>query len=80
MDTYRRLAGDLRAAGVLEWPLRVVLVIGGFIFATPGGGIMPLSEAAISSLGAALIVPAAALAWLFVRRDARLTPHPAQVQ
>ena len=77
---YQAGVGDLRAAGVLEWPLRVVLVIGGFIFATPGGGIMPLSEAAISSLGAALIVPAAALAWLFVRRDARLTPHPAQLQ
>ena len=50
------------------------------IFATPGGGIMPLSEWAISSLGAALIVPAAAITWVLVRRDARPTPHPAQVQ
>jgi TRAP transporter 4TM/12TM fusion protein len=67
---YQAGIGDLRAAGALEWPLRIVLVAGGFIFATPGGGIMPLSELAISSLGAALIVPAAAVAWLFVRRDA----------
>jgi TRAP transporter 4TM/12TM fusion protein len=77
---YQAGIGDLRAAGALEWPLRIALVVGGFIFATPGGGVMPLSELAISSLGAALIVPAAVLAWLFVRRDARLTPHPAQVQ
>jgi TRAP transporter 4TM/12TM fusion protein len=77
---YQAGIGDLRAAGVLEWPLRVMLVAGGFIFATPGGGIMPLSEWAISSLGAALIVPAAAITWVLVRRDARLTPHPAQVQ
>jgi TRAP-type uncharacterized transport system fused permease subunit len=77
---YQAGIGDLRAAGVLEWPLRVMLVVGGFIFATPGGGIMPLSEWAISPLGAALIVPAAAITWVLVRRDARPTPHPAQVQ
>ena len=62
---------------LLEWPLRVMLVIGGFVFATPGGGIMPLSELTISSLGLALIAPAAAIAWLLVRRDTRLAPSPA---
>jgi TRAP transporter 4TM/12TM fusion protein len=77
---YQAGIGDLRAAGVLEWPLRIMLVIGGFIFATPGGGIMPLSEWAISSLGLALIAPAATVAWLFVRRDARVALSPAQVQ
>ncbi len=76
---YQAGIGDLRAAGVLEWPLRVILVIGGFIFATPGGGIMPLSEWAISSLGLALIVPAATIAWLLVRRDTRVAAsHAAQ--
>ena len=74
---YQAGIGDLRAAGVLEWPLRVLLVIGGFVFATPGGGIMPLSELTISSLGLALIAPAAAIAWLLVRRDTRLAPSPA---
>src|SRR5947208_2471730 len=39
---YQAYVGDLRGAGVLEWPLRVLLVIGGFVVATPGGGIMPL--------------------------------------
>jgi TRAP-type uncharacterized transport system fused permease subunit len=77
---YQAGIGDLRTAGVLEWPLRIMLVIGGFVLATPGGGIMPLSEWAISSLGLALIAPAAAIAWLFVQRDARLAPRPAQAQ
>jgi TRAP transporter 4TM/12TM fusion protein len=77
---YQAGIGDLRTASVLEWPLRIMLVIGGFVLATPGGGIMPLSEWAISSLGLALIAPAAAIAWLFVQRDARLAPRPAQAQ
>ena len=42
---YQVFVGDLRGAGVLEWPLRVLLVIGGFVIATPGGGIMPLAMA-----------------------------------
>ena len=41
---YQAFVGDLRGAGTLEWPLRVLLVIGGFVVATPGGGIMPLSQ------------------------------------
>ncbi len=41
---YQAGIGDLRRAGVLEWPLRVLLVVGGFVLATPGGGIVPLSE------------------------------------
>src|SRR6267378_3877370 len=39
---YQAFVGDLRGAGALEWPLRVLLVIGGFVVATLGGGIMPL--------------------------------------
>ena len=34
-----------------RWPLRVLLVIGGFVIATPGRGIMPLSQWRITSLG-----------------------------
>jgi TRAP transporter 4TM/12TM fusion protein len=60
--------GDLRRAGLLEWPLRVALVIGGFVLATPGGGIMPLSNAQMELLGAAILVPTVGLALLMVRR------------
>lgn len=77
---YQAGIGDLRAAGILEWPLRIVLVIGGFVFATPGGGIMALSELAMASIGFALIAPAAAAAWLFVQRQARLSTDAAPAQ
>ena len=66
---YQAGVGDLRKAGVLEWPIRVLLVIGGFVFATPGGGIVPLSQMQIMALGAAILAPAIALA-LFLRRSA----------
>ncbi len=64
---YQSGVGDLRKAGLLEWPLRVLLVVGGFVLATPGGGIMPLSQVQIMGLGAAILVPTLALALLLVR-------------
>ena len=67
--------GDLRRAGSLEWPLRVLLVIGGFVVATPGGGIMPMSQLQITSLGLAILIPTALIALLLVRRQA-LVPNP----
>jgi TRAP transporter 4TM/12TM fusion protein len=65
---YQSGIGDLRKAGLLEWPLRVLLVIGGFVLATPGGGIVPLSQIEIMALGAAILAPTLALALLLVRR------------
>ena len=65
---YQAFVGDLRKAGPLEWPIRVALVIGGFIIATPGGGINPLSQVQVTGLGAAILVPAVLLALLLTRR------------
>ena len=67
---YQAGIGDLRAAGALEWPIRVLLVIGGFVLATPGGGISPLAQWQMTGLGLVILVPAAALAFYFVRRAA----------
>lgn len=67
---YQVGVGDLRKAGSLEWPLRVLLVIGGFVVATPGGGIMPLSQIQVTGLGLAILIPTALVALLFVRRSA----------
>jgi TRAP transporter 4TM/12TM fusion protein len=64
---YQAGIGDLRKASFLEWPLRVLLVIGGFVLATPGGGIMPLSQMEIMALGAAILAPTLLLALLLVR-------------
>jgi len=65
---YQLGLGDLRRAGALEWPLRILFMIGGIVLATPGGGIMPLSNLQMELLGAAILVPAVAAAWLLVRR------------
>jgi TRAP transporter 4TM/12TM fusion protein len=72
---YQAFVGDLRKAGPLEWPIRVLLVIGGFVFATPGGGINPLSQIQISLLGVAILAPTILLALALTRRaDARVVP------
>jgi hypothetical protein len=66
---YQAYVGDLRRAGLFEWPLRVLLVIGGFVVATPGGGIMPLSQLQITLLGLAILVPTVLIALMLVRRQ-----------
>jgi hypothetical protein len=66
---YQAFVGDLRGTGALEWPLRILLVIGGFVVATPGGGINPLSQLQITSLGLAILAPTVAIALLLIRRQ-----------
>ena len=65
---YQAGVGDLRRAGHLEWPLRVLLVVGGLVLATPGGGIVPLSELQMVGLGLAIVAPTVMVALLLVRR------------
>jgi TRAP-type uncharacterized transport system fused permease subunit len=66
---YQAGIGDLRRAGALEWPLRVMFVLGGFVLATPGGGISPLSQLQTTGLGLAILVPAIAVALALLRRS-----------
>jgi TRAP transporter 4TM/12TM fusion protein len=65
---YQAFVGDLRKTGVLEWPIRMLLVIGGFTIATPGGGINPLSQFQITSLGVLILAPTILVALLLMRR------------
>ena len=44
-------------------------MIGGFVLATPGGGIMPLSQWQITSLGLAILMPTVLVALVLVRRQ-----------
>jgi TRAP transporter 4TM/12TM fusion protein len=74
---YQAYVGDLRGAGLMEWPLRVLLIIGGFVVATPGGGIMPVSQIQITLLGLAILVPTVLVALLLVRRQSLI---PSQLQ
>jgi hypothetical protein len=66
---YQAFVGDLRNAGLMEWPLRVLLVIGGFVVATPGGGIMPISQLQITALGLAILIPTVLTALLLMKRQ-----------
>ena len=53
----------------------MLLVIGGFVIATPGGGINPLSQLQITSLGVAILLPTILLALALSRRaDAPAVP------
>jgi TRAP transporter 4TM/12TM fusion protein len=70
---YQAYVGDLRNAGVMEWPLRILLVIGGFVIATPGGGIMPVSQIQIMLLGLAILAPTVLIALFLVRRQSVLS-------
>ena len=74
---YQAGVGDLRKTGVLEWPVRVLFVVGGIVLATPGGGIMPLSEMQMVGLGVALLVPTVLVALLLVRRSRAAEPRQA---
>jgi TRAP transporter 4TM/12TM fusion protein len=64
---YQLGIGNLRRAGALEWPLRLLLVVGGFVLATPGGGIVPVSELQMIGLALAILAPTLVLALLLVR-------------
>ncbi len=66
---YQAFVGDLRRAGWMEWPLRALLVIGGFVIATPGGGILPISEIQMIAIGLAILGPAVFIALVLLRRS-----------
>jgi TRAP transporter 4TM/12TM fusion protein len=73
---YQAGVGDLRRAGALEWPIRVLLVVGGFILATPGGGIVPLSQLQMTGLGLAVLAATLALALACLRRRPAVPVSP----
>lgn len=75
---YQAFVGDLRRTGALEWPLRVLLILGGFTIATPGGGIMPLSQIQITSLGVAILAPTLLVARVLCRRSGGSPPATAE--
>jgi TRAP transporter 4TM/12TM fusion protein len=68
LQGYQGGIGDLRACGPLEWPVRIALILGGLMFAAPGGGLMPLSPLQMTLMAAAVSLPALAFAWAMARR------------
>jgi TRAP transporter 4TM/12TM fusion protein len=68
LQGYLAGIGDLRRSNGLEWPIRAALVVGGLMFAAPGGGLMPLSPLAMTAAAALVTGPALAVAWAMARR------------
>jgi TRAP transporter 4TM/12TM fusion protein len=66
---YQAGIGDLRKAGILEWPLRILFVLGGIVLATPGGGVLPYSEIQMIACGVLVLGATSAVAMLLVRRN-----------
>jgi TRAP transporter 4TM/12TM fusion protein len=60
--------GNLAASGVLQWPVRLALIVGGLLLAVPGGGPVPLTNLQLSAISAVLIIPAIVLATIRHRR------------
>jgi TRAP transporter 4TM/12TM fusion protein len=68
---YQAGIGDLRRTGALEWPIRALLIAGGFVLATPGGGIAPLTQVQMIGLALVLLVPTLATAIVLTRGERR---------
>ncbi len=66
---YQMFIGDLRRAGALEWPLRVLFMLGGIVLAAPGGGILPFSSLRMGTLAAAVLLPSIVLSLWALRRS-----------
>ncbi len=66
---YQAFVGDLRRTGALEWPIRILLIVGGFVIATPGGGIVPISQWQIMTLGLVILVPPLIVALALMQRN-----------
>jgi TRAP-type uncharacterized transport system fused permease subunit len=71
LQGYQAGIGDTRHAGLLEWPIRLLLIAGGFVLAMPGGGISPVSQTMATAIGFGIIAPTALVLWLMVRRAGR---------
>lgn len=68
LQGYQMFAGDLSRAGPAQWPIRVLLALGGFTLAAPGGGIMPLGHGEMTVMALAILVPTFLAALWLVRR------------
>jgi TRAP-type uncharacterized transport system fused permease subunit len=69
LQGYQLLVGDLARAGPAQWPIRVLLALGGITLAAPGGGIMPLGHGEMTALAVAILLPTMLFSLWAVRRN-----------
>ncbi len=66
LQGYQLFIGDLRGSGRMQWPIRLLLIIAGFLLAVPGGGIMPWSHEQMAWVAVATLAPTLAFLGLFL--------------
>lgn len=66
---YLSFVGNLNRAGGLEWPIRVLLMVGGVLLATPASPLLPISGQQLLMAAAACLALAVAAAVARVRRN-----------
>ena len=64
---YQVLVGNLQRAGALEWPLRILLIVGGVVLATPGSSVLGWGSIQVTGIGLAILLPALAIAAMKLR-------------
>jgi TRAP transporter 4TM/12TM fusion protein len=72
LQGYQAGVGDLKSAGWLEWPLRLLLMVGGIVLATPGGGILPVSSVELLVAAGVILMPSLACALAFARSGRKI--------
>ncbi len=68
LQGYQAFVGDLRHSGALQWPLRLLLIAGGVVMATPDSGLLPWSGSQLLGAALAVLLPTLAVAALMARR------------
>jgi len=64
LQGYLYGVGDLTTMGVMQWPVRLALLIGALAFAMPGNDVVGMNNLELFMLGAVLTGGAAAVAFL----------------
>ncbi len=65
---YLAFVGNLDRTGWLEWPIRILLMVGGVLIATPASPLLPISGQQLLSGGIAAILIATTTAFVRARR------------
>ena len=65
---YLLLVGNLSGLAALEWPVRLLLMVGGVLLATPAGPLLPLGASALLIAAAACLLLATGLSVIRLRR------------
>ncbi|MDH3967659.1 MAG: TRAP transporter fused permease subunit [Rhodospirillales bacterium] len=69
LQGYLLLVGDLTRHAVLQWPLRVLILLAGLLLAMPGGGLVPWSDLQMAGTAALFMGCALTLVALARRRS-----------